>query len=415
MDSSVAFLNCNVIDVVTGNVASSTDLVVQNSIIVAVGPGAGCAAPFKIDASGLWAIPGLIDTHVHVCDEPYQSNVQGSIQEPEAVTLLRAFRNLFESLNCGVTTVRDAGSAHARSLIVKRAIENGMAVGSTVYCCGHIITYPCGHMADYGIEVKGKEEIRQAIRRNVALGVDYIKVASDPEDTEAMGRHPDPTFTVEELVNIVSGARENKMNVACHTYPSVRGVQRAIDAGVDTIEHAVPLAGVVVPKARQSLITFVPTFVSAYDVMPLEVIMSKMSLDLCRAKLFDATNTKALFVTIPDSIAEWFDRLTANLPKAITDRSRLTIGSDAGCLGTNFRSAIREMFLLTQMGASNHQVLQFATLNAAEALGVRTIGRLEVNFTADIVFCGANPIEELEALLDIKIVVSRGTIVKLEQ
>lgn len=411
----IAFQNCNLIDVSSGNIVSGTDIVIQNEFISDIGEGTGNNADFKIDASGLWAIPGLIDIHVHICDDPHQNDSNKLMHEAESVTLRRSFHNLSEALNCGITTVRDAGSPHARSILVKRAIDNGAASFPTLYSCGKIITYPNGHMAEYGIEARGIEAINKAVEKNVELGADYIKIASDPEDNEAKGRFPDPTFNLDELKCIVSNAQKNKMRVACHTYPSIKGVQRAIDAGINTIEHAVPLEGVHVPKSYCEKITFVPTFVSAYDVMPLETILSKMSLDFERVKAFEETNIKYSFENVPESIAEWFDRLILFLPKAIRNGCRIAIGSDAGCAGTNFKSAIREMFLLTQLGASNLQVLQYATINAAEALGNKILGKLEPNFVANIVFCNRDPTLELEGLLNCKIVVLNGSVVKFSQ
>ena len=120
-------------------------------------------------------------------------------------------------------------------------------------------------------------------------------------------------------------------------------MQRAIEAGINTIEHAVPLEGVTLSKEKKDLITFVPTFVSAYDVMSMGTIISKMKLDRSKAKLFDATNTKAVFDVVPDSIAEWFDRLTTNLPKAISTGTKIAIGSDAGCIGTRSEEHTSEL------------------------------------------------------------------------
>jgi imidazolonepropionase-like amidohydrolase len=418
--STVAITNCAILDICDGSLLRDAAIFIKGENIEhigSVGPSSQGYA-LQVDVKGAVAIPGLIDLHVHLFDEADPNKAsEYACDEPIDVAFRRAMQNCREAIAQGVTTVREVGAYGRRNLKLRDAVRGGLIPGPDIKACGDLITYPMGHAAARGIEVSDMPSIRQAVKENYERGADFLKVTSDPADVEAMGRTPDPTLSAEELTCLVKESHTLGMKVAIHTFPSIEGLNRALDAGVDTLEHAVPLDEQTLEKLLKTKAIIVPTFVAAYDEFSLKALGERTSVNSERAERFDSTNypKERLHVLrggrVPESIRIWFDHLIRGLPSAISLGVRIGIGTDAGCFGTNFRSAVREMFFLTQFGATNLQALQSATLVGAEALGEKgSLGKISPGYRADIVFCGGNPVEDLDALLDVQLVVSRGRI-----
>lgn len=408
--------NCNVIDVAEGQ-AEPRSILTQGARIADLGPPVADAPNSDVkvfDMSGTYAIPGLVDLHQHVCGDanPLSDSFLG-LGDDNDVWELVTESNLGESLSAGVTTVRDVGSYRARALGVRRAIDAGRRVGPNMAACGHLITYPSGHGAGLGIQVCDKAEAQRAVHRNVAEGADFIKIASDPEDVEAQGRSPNPAFSTDLLTAITETAHAAGLKVACHTYPSAEGVKRALTAGVDTLEHAVPFDVESLEMLLVGGAFIVPTVVAAADdLLPNEVeallgVDARAWRDLSSYN-FPPERLRASGSRASPSIVTWAQRLARHLPEAISAGAKIGIGTDAGCRGTNFRSAVREMHILVSLGATRRQVLEYATLTGAAALGRNDIGRLAANYIADIVFLDANPLEQLATLLRPRAVMAKG-------
>jgi len=412
--NNLAYTNCNIVCVRDGSLIHNATIITNGEKIIDLGnleiPSLNNLCVFDMNQS--WVIPGLIDLHVHVCDEPNPKlSIDFQKRESEILSGIRASKNLNEALYSGITTLRDAGSYDGRNIHIKNAIRKRIIDGPDLWSCGYLITYPKGHFKEIGIEVRGVESVRNAVKFNLNLGADYIKVTNDPEDDEAKCQPSDPTLTKEEFACLVNEAHENGMKVACHTYPSLKGINNALNAGVDTFEHAAPLTDEILESFLKLGSIVVPTFVASCDEFPLKMVVKRIGANYGRSQKYYATNDPLPPHDVKESLRIWFDLLTKYLPSAIKNGVNIGIGSDAGCIGTNFKSAIREMFLLTQLGATNLQVLQYATINGAKALGVDTLGVIESGSLANLVFLRDNPIENLDTLLDKKTVVNKGTIV----
>jgi len=105
-------------------------VLIENGKIVAAGafaslPNLGDVE--EIDAQGGYIMPGLIDTHVHVMGEGM--DLVGQMQKPFSFMFYQAIGYLARTLECGVTTVRDAGGADAG---VKKAVEDGIIAGPRI-------------------------------------------------------------------------------------------------------------------------------------------------------------------------------------------------------------------------------------------------------------------------------------------
>ena len=103
--------------------------------------------------------------------------------------------------------------------------------------------------------------------------------------------------------------------------------------------------------------------------------------------------------------------MNANHPFNIglgNEQIEFAVGTDAGCMGTNFRSAAREIFFLNEFGASTIEALQYGTIGGAKSLRLDNVGSIEVGKIADIVFFDSDPLNDVTVLTQPRIVIAKG-------
>jgi len=176
-------------------------------------------------------LPGLVDCHVHLV----ASSVVGSLEQAGGLTDDELDARIRDGLVAqragGVTTVRDLGDRHYRTLAAR--VLAGLP---RVVCAGPPITVPRGHCHYLGGEASGVDGVRRAVAEHVDRGVDVIKVMASggmlTEGTDAFGVQ----FRAEELRALVEAAHASGLRVLAHAH-SLTGIQHAIAAGVDGVEH----------------------------------------------------------------------------------------------------------------------------------------------------------------------------------
>lgn len=364
----------------------------------------------QYDYDGCWAIPGLVDMHLHI-------SMSHCMEEPEYYyspdrIMEIAYENLLELRRNGVTVCRDMGSFSHSAEWIKYILRNDCSL-PYMLTCGDVITYPKGHMHEFGIEIENKRDIDAVIELNNNLKANFIKVTSDPSDTEAVGRIPNPAFDVDILQYIAKCGGKKNMSMACHTYPSEEGVIRALYGGARTIEHAAPFDEKMGKKYFPESF-YVPTFSTAVDVCGIDRfgslhISQNDSLLNVMKKIMNKTAMP--LEVIPESIEEWFNIMVRILPKAIQTNQLLCIGSDAGCKGTNFSTILREILFMCILGATNQQALIYATINPYKALGLKQRGKFIKGNIADFVILKDNPLTDIMTILHNEGVVCRGRVI----
>jgi len=207
----------------TGNAPlADAAVVVKENRIHSVGHANGINLPdaniTEIDAGGGYILPGFIDTHVHVMLEGV--NIARDIVMPFSMRFFNAVNYLKNTIEAGITSVRDAGGADAG---VKQAVESGVILGPRLQISISVLTITGGHGDGWmrsGMEyelfpaypgfpasrVDGVEDCRRKVREVLRAGADIIKICStggvlSPTD------HPEFTqFSPEELDVIVREA-----------------------------------------------------------------------------------------------------------------------------------------------------------------------------------------------------------------
>jgi imidazolonepropionase-like amidohydrolase len=224
-------------------------VIVRGERIEAAGPALVAPAGAEtIALPGTTLVPGLIEGHSHLLLHPYNETSWNDqvAREPLAYRVARAVNHARETLLAGVTTVRDLGSEGAgyADVGLKRAIDEGLVPGPRMLVAGPAMVAlgsygPKGFAPEWTVpqgaeEASGLDGVVRVARDQIGRGADFIKVYADYRygpNGEAR-----PTFTLEELRRIVEVAAGSGRPVVAHA-STPEGMRRAIEAGVETIEH----------------------------------------------------------------------------------------------------------------------------------------------------------------------------------
>lgn len=388
--------------------AHNRDIIVRNKRIDAVGenlrvpPGAR-----EIDLTRLSVLPGLIDSHVHLLyiEEVSQfSSMEGIKAVVIEGTPLRALHGAARArsfLAAGITTVRDLGnSGQFGDVALRTAIDDGsldgphMAVSGPGLCPvgGQFPGLQPKHQAiaeeEYRI-VRSPEDAAGAVRENVTFGANLIKIYSNSTPNRAY-------LSLDEMKAIVNEARVYGMKVAAHATNNA-AVWRAVQAGVNSIEHAYQIDDSTLALMRERGVALVPTDVD--------------SMTLVRLVQRNPTDKRLSPEIIPTILKSGRERLQRALKAGVT----IVAGSD-NYLQTGYpqgEAAKRVLVSYFDAGMPPLQILKAATWNGAELIGAKNrVGVIKVGAIADVIAVGGNPDTDIRALEDVRFVMKDGTVYK---
>lgn len=387
-------------------------VLVEGQRIVNVGRGDRVKIPagFKrIDASGLTVMPGLIDAHIHISGL-ISGNPLDWVVESGFTQIIRAVQQTGKVLDAGVTTVRSAGSRY--DIYLKRAIEAGTIVGPTILAAGLGISRTGGHpdlpqnilyiMPEELIRENhprcmicdGVEEIRKGVRKLVNHGVDHIKIWLSGGDLWEKDRTGDVHFTKQEMETLVNEARMLRARVMAHV-ENLRATKLAIEAGVDTIEHADDWEG------NPSLDEEACSSIVAKNI----ILVTTLGCGIRSVKRSGAE-------TLPKNILDGYKL-------AIEMGVKFAAGSDTvyESSAPYGKFSVEEIEkLVSVLGFSPMDAIVAATKMGAEASGIADkVGTIEKGKLADIILVEGNPLENISILVErenIKSIMKGGKVVR---
>jgi imidazolonepropionase-like amidohydrolase len=369
-------------------------VLVEDGTILGVEPAAarapaGCTVT---DLPGATLLPGLIDTHVHLCaDGGPRALEQLAELDAGAVDGIVADA-LRKHLAAGVTTVRDLGDAGWA--VVDR--HRGTGPGPTVLAAGPPLTSVQGHCWWLGGEVAGVDGLRRAVRERAERGADLVKIMASGGVMSAATDVLDGQFTLEELRAVVDEAHAVGLPVTAHAHP-LTAVERCADAGVDGIEHGSCFVehGFAVPAALAARLAG-----SGTPVCP----------TLGRTPGVEPSGP---MLAVIQRLGMTWDRRLAHVAELRKGGVRLVSGTDGGINPAKTHGILPEAVIdLVDCGASPAEALVSATSAAALACGTgdRT-GRLAGGLAADLLAVDGDPLTDVRALRAVRLVVSRGRLV----
>ena len=357
-----------------------------------------------IDLRQHTVMPGLMDMHTHFYTQFSPTVYSESFTMNEADLALRGATFAEKTLMAGFTTVRELGDNHHISNALKKAIAKGYVKGPRIFAAGKSIATTGGHadptngiayalMADPGPKdgvINGADDARKAVRQRYKEGSDLIKITATGGVLSVAKSGSNPQFTDEELAAIVSTAKDYGMKVAVHAHGK-EGMERAIKAGVDSIEHGTYMDKTTMAMMKKQGTYFVPT-ISAGKWAEEKSRIAGFFPDLVRPKA----------ATIGGRIQQTF----ADAYKAGV---KIAFGTDAGVYehGNNWR----EFIYMTEAGMPALEAIHSATIEGARLLGVADeLGSIKAGKLADIVAVQGDPLQDINLMGKISFVMKAGQI-----
>ena len=233
------------------------------------------AGDVVIDIGDATCMPGLMDMHVHITSELNPKRFENRFKLDPQDSAFASVRYAKATLMAGFTTVRDLGSANNLSISMRNAINQHYIIGPRIYTAGKSLATTGGH-ADPTNGVNSKlrgdpgpkdgvinsiEDAVKAVRQRYKEGADLIKITATGGVLSQASSGQNAQFTEEELRAIISIAKDYNFKVAAHAH-GTEGMQRAIRAGIDSIEHGTYMDKPTMKLMKRHGTTFVPTIMA---------------------------------------------------------------------------------------------------------------------------------------------------------
>ncbi len=396
---AIVLYAARLLDVASGKILKPGEVLVQGERIVEVGVTVKHPAGAEIiDLGDRTLLPGLIDAHVHLFLHPGAEDLQTVLESVPQRTIM-ATLGARDDLMAGFTAERDMGTEGAgpADTAVRDAIDRGDIPGPRLRISGNAINTLGGHEdaigynpaqhvlpnADYA---NNADELVEVIREQFKQGADFIKIYETGPDTVHDGHLSTPyQYSEAELAAAVHEAARVGKRVAVHA-TGEPGTLYAVQAGVESVDHAYQLSHETMRLMREKGIFAVPTFTIseyfvAHPLTPSGGPREQELLDL--------------------HVQEFRKQLAVGVPMAL--------GSDVGPFPHGTQA--REFVLMVKYGMSPLAVLQADLINGAKLLDWDgQIGELKAGYLADIVAVPGNPLVDIGVLGHVEFVMKGGVV-----
>ncbi len=360
----------------------------------------------EVDCKEMWVLPGLVDCHVHMTMY-FDANIRArNITESSELVALRGAKWAKVTVEAGFTTVRDLGANPSTIFALRDAVNQGVVIGPRILAAGHAITATGGHgdmtqgyrpglfpeqtPAD-GV-ADGADECAKAVRNQIKLGADCIKLTATGGVLSASSAGLAQHFTADELSSIVNTAHSMGRKVAAHAH-GVDGINAAVKAGVDSIEHGTFLDDESIRLMKQHGCYHVPTLLAGATVSA-NAEKPGFYLAMVAAKARAAG----------PKMAEMFKKSHAAGVK-------IAFGTDTGVSEHGLNA--KEFKLMVDGGMTATEAIVAATVTASELLGLeKEVGTVEVGKAADLIATIKDPRQDVTELERVQVVVKGGERVK---
>jgi imidazolonepropionase-like amidohydrolase len=372
-EGRIALINGHVFDGTRDSVRDGLTVLVHDGRIERLASGRVDLDGYDvIDLEGYYLMPGMFDVHTHIS------------------TLDQARR----ALESGVTTVRTASVSAYQDVAMRELVRAGRIPGPDVVAAGVFVTPNLGEtvLADSRLEalfsgVNSDDELRLLVDINADRGVDVIKTRGTQRaglpDTDPRQQ----VYTEHQLRVIVQRAAEHGLPVMVHAHGD-EGARAAVLAGARSIEHGTYLSDETLRLMKERGTWMVPTWIT-----------------------MDEMNEEQYDYVLRLRGKHMVPQLERAIVAAHEMGVKIATGADNYYDAKSINRISLEVEKFVNLGMSNFEALQTATVNSAELLGIddRT-GRIAEGYEADMILVPANPLTHIEALQDVLLVISNGTV-----
>lgn len=356
-----------------------------------------------IDLREAYVLPGLIDSHVHITSQNGPGGRIKDFEDSEVDTAFDGAAFALVTLKAGFTTVQDVGAPNDSIFGLRDAIARGAVPGPRIRAAGNSVAITGGHgdingyssrvMAAFtGANVcNGADDCRRAVRQQIKEGADLIKITATGGVLSNTAAGLEQQFTDEELAAIVDAAHKMGRKVTAHAHGK-GGVDAALRAGIDSIEHGTYLDAESIALFKESGAVLVPTV-------------------LAGATVTGWTNEPWLPAPSRAKAAEVGPLMLEMLRRAHEGGVTVAFGTDTGV--SRHGDNAKEFALMVEAGFTPEEAIRSATVVASEHLEMaKDIGTLEPGKYADLIAVIKDPLKDIRVLEAVDFVMKGGEVYK---
>ncbi len=365
-------------------------VVLEQRRIAAVVPDRQAGEGTVVDLGGLTLLPGLFNCHTHLALSGAADPARGLAQESYATTVIQATLRARQSVEAGVTTIRDLGGREYAEIAVRDAVRGGLIPGPRIVAAGRGVCMTGGHgWQMLARQADGADEVRKAVREQLRAGADVIKLLATGG---VMTPGVDPAsaqLTVDELRAGIEEAHKARRKASAHAQAE-DGIASCLEAGIDTIEHGIFLTEALAARMAAQGTALVATLIAPHAIVEGGIA----------AGIPEFAVKKSAAVR---------DRHLESFRLAMRAGVRIAAGTDAGTPLNPHGTIVPELMLMAGAGMAPLDVIRAATSVAAAVAGLdRETGRVAPGLAADLLAVEGNPAESLKALDAVRLVIADG-------
>ena len=396
-------------DGIRDEIRGKSEILIEDGIIVEVGKQTaspkGCRS---IDLSGLTVTPGMIDAHVHASFFDWREIPKDTVYYSDGMRALAAAECARKALAGGFTTIRHVGWFRENcSLDVKRAIDAGFIQGARMIVAPHFLCTPGSHgdpsqsvasnpalsgflEKQYPTMGSGAEFFRDAVRHEVKIGADFIKIMATGGFFTPNDSPEDKQLSDEEMAAIIDTAHSLHRTVTAHAYTGEL-ITTLARLNIDGIEHASLIDKETIRLLEEKDIYVVPTL-CPYD----EIV------------LLDEEKLAEKSPEFQRKLRHYRKRLVESRRLLFESSIRFGYGTDLVVGYQNYECG-REYSAWLRNGISPYRALRAATAENARILGIADkTGTIEPGKLADLAGWSRDLLTDDKALLDCGFVMKEG-------
>ncbi len=355
-----------------------------------------------IELAGGTIMPGFIEVHAHMHCSAEADAYEHIMTETHDELLMRSVDAVRTTLASGVTTMRDLGSRNEVAFPVKQAILDGKIPGPRLLVTGTPITTTAGHCNSFGTEADTVEQVVTAVRRQIKLGADYIKMMSTGGAFTPRSNVRAAQYPVSTLRAAVEDAERMGVRVAAHCHGTV-GVSNCAEAGIHNLIHSTWLS-----ENPDETWDYKP---EVADVMAEKGLWVDPTIAIAAIR-----DTKGVEMD-PGATSAVLDDPEGrySILRDMWDRGvKFVTGLDTGMAHVEFGDfAFTPQVMVEGMGISEMDAIVCSSKTSAECLDISSeTGTLEPGKSADALIIAGDPLSDIRTLHDVDIIVSQGAVIK---
>lgn len=396
-------------DGIRDEIRGKSEILIEDGVILEVGEHTVSPTGTRIiDLSGLTVTPGMIDAHVHASFFDWREIPKDTVYYSDGMRALAAAECARKALAGGFTTIRHVGwFREDYSLDVKRAVDAGFIRGARMIVAPHFLCTPGSHgdpsqsvatnpalsgflEKQYPTMGSGAEFFRDAVRHEVKIGADFIKIMATGGFFTPNDSPEDKQLSDEEMAAIIETAHALNRTVTAHAYTGDL-ITTLAELDIDGIEHASLIDKDTIRLLEEKDIYVVPTL-CPYD----EIV------------LLDEEKLAEKSPEFQRKLRHYRDRLVESRRMLFESSIRFGYGTDLVVGYQNYECG-REYSAWLRNGISPYRALRAATAENARILGISDrVGTIEPGKLADLAGWIRDLLTDDKALLDCAFVMKEG-------